>query len=95
MHVDSKVIVKNLPCDGDVGVAGFRLVQKIRQLLELDWEVKVCHTYREANFCVDALAAMACRNGSKMIIYEQPPAHISSLLFADFVGILHSRSVAL
>jgi len=55
----------------------------------------VCHTYREANFCVDALAVMSCRSGSKMIIYEQPPAHISSLLFADFVGILRSRSVAL
>jgi len=63
--------------------------------LELDWEVKVYHTYRETNFCADALAAMGCRSGSKMIIYEQPPAHISSLLFADSVGILHSGSVAL
>jgi len=52
--MDSKVVVKNLTSDGDVGAAGFRLLQKIRQLLELDWEVKVCHTYREANFCVDA-----------------------------------------
>jgi len=30
--------------DCDVGAAGFWLVQKIRQLLKLDWEVKVCHT---------------------------------------------------
>jgi len=38
---------------------------------------------------------MGCISGSKMSIYEQPPAHISLLLFAGFVGILHSRSVAL
>jgi len=54
VHVDSKVVVKNLTSNGDVVAAGFWLVQKILQLLELDWEVKVCHTYCKANFCVDA-----------------------------------------
>jgi len=39
--MDSKVVVRSLIRDGDVGAARFRLVQKFRQLLELDWEVKV------------------------------------------------------
>jgi len=43
VYVDSKVVVKNLTSNGDVGAEGFRLVQKNRQLLNLDWEVKVCH----------------------------------------------------
>lgn len=72
----------------DDETVGFRLVQKIRQLLELDWEVKVCNMYREVNFCVDTLTVMSCRSGFKIIIYEQPDLFgcyiIVALLFICF-----------
>jgi hypothetical protein len=32
----------------------------IRRLFELDWEVTISHSYREANWWVDALANMGC-----------------------------------
>jgi hypothetical protein len=30
--------------------------QQIRGLSELSWEIKICHTFRETNICVDVLA---------------------------------------
>lgn len=56
-----------------------RLVQKIRKLLQLDWEVKVCHCYREA---VNVLANIGCDSGSSVIYYELVPVQISHLLVA-------------
>lgn len=50
--LDSNVMVSNLCDNGDLGVASFRLVQQIRSLLKLKWNVKVCHTYREVNSCI-------------------------------------------
>jgi hypothetical protein len=37
-------------------MCGKALVGKICQLMDLDWEVVVKHTYREANGLTDALA---------------------------------------
>jgi hypothetical protein len=36
------------------------LVEKIRKLLSLDWEIVVHHSYREANQCANALATYGC-----------------------------------
>jgi L1 cell adhesion molecule like protein len=35
---------------------GWSMLKHIRRLLQMEWDVKVCHTYREANRCADALA---------------------------------------
>ena len=46
--------------------------------MELEWEVKVYHTYCEANTCEEALVAMGCNDsGPNWIISEQPPAQLS------------------
>jgi hypothetical protein len=37
---------------------GNRIIHQIGRLLDPKWKVKVCHTYREANSYVDALAAI-------------------------------------
>jgi hypothetical protein len=31
-------------------------LKHIRRLLQMEWDVKVCHTYREANRYADAFA---------------------------------------
>jgi len=72
---------------------GWSLCQKIRRLLHLEWEVKVCHTYREANLCVDALAKLGCSFGSTLICYESCPSQISHLFLADVVGISIPRLI--
>jgi len=38
------------------------LVVKIRQLLELEWEVVIHHSYRQANHYANALTNFGCLN---------------------------------
>jgi hypothetical protein len=39
--------------------------------------------YREANFCVDALASIGCGVGNTMIFYESCPTQIRHLFIVD------------
>ena len=36
----------------------------------MDWDIKVCHSYHEANACADALANMGCNHEAILIFYE-------------------------
>jgi len=56
-------------------------------LLTLEWEIKVCHSYREANACADALANMGCNHGLGLQVYEVCPARFNLLMLADVMGI--------
>jgi hypothetical protein len=61
----------------------------------MDWEVRICHTYREANLCADALAHIGCTMGSNVIFYESCPTQIHTFVAADIAGTRVSRLVSL
>jgi len=93
LDVDSKVVVSNL-VDGKGGpVTGLSLLTNIISLLELNWEVRICHTFREANSFADALANLACDGGSSLIIYEQCHVHMRLCFLADYVGVATPRLI--
>jgi ribonuclease HI len=92
--VDSSVVNNTLNGPNKGSVVGWRLIQEIRRLLALDWEVKVCHSYREANGCADALANMGCEHGLGIRVYDLCPPRLSSLLLADVMGIATSRIIS-
>jgi hypothetical protein len=56
--------------------------------------VKIHHSYREANMCVDALANLGCMISPTMIFYEACPAQVSNFLIADKSGVSFSRVIA-
>jgi ribonuclease HI len=93
-HVDSKVVVQTLNSTNGGSVVGWRLVQEIRRLMALDWEIKVCHSYREANVCADALANMGCDHDPGLQIYNLCPSSLRPLLVADSMGISTPRIIA-
>jgi hypothetical protein len=62
LYVDFSVVVHALQNAKDGGVAGWRLVQEIRRLLELEWKIKEYYLYRETNTYVDALANIRCEH---------------------------------
>jgi hypothetical protein len=74
---------------------GRALVNKIRRLSEMDWNVVVSHSYREANRCADVLANIACSLDYNMKIYESCPTQIKHLLLADIMGIAIPRLISL
>jgi hypothetical protein len=81
--------------DGRGSPFGSALVQKIRQMLALDWEVVVHHSYRESNKCADALANIGSKLGYGSVVYDRCPTQLSSLLLADMMEISIPRLVAL
>ncbi|MCI33000.1 ethylene responsive transcription factor 1b, partial [Trifolium medium] len=94
VHVDSSVVVQTLNSTNGGSIVGWRLVQEIRRLLALDWDIKVCHFYREANACADTLANMSCDHGLGLRLYDNCPSRMSSLLLADIMGITTPRIIA-
>jgi hypothetical protein len=63
--------------------------------LTLDWKVVIRHTYREANFVVDALANVTCDNGSEFIVYDSCLSIVRNCFQTDFLGVFTPRLVAL
>ncbi|GAU27609.1 hypothetical protein TSUD_271500 [Trifolium subterraneum] len=56
VNVDSMVVESVLRMKGRGSPQGRALTSRIRQLLDLEWEVVVKHSYREANKCPNMLA---------------------------------------
>lgn len=66
---------------------GWRLILEICRLLNDGWSVRVSHIYREGNACVDALANLAYNMEVDVLMYEQPPAQLTSLLLSDVIRV--------
>ncbi|MCH81760.1 ethylene responsive transcription factor 1b, partial [Trifolium medium] len=81
------VLLKVISSENLNSKTGWSLVLNIRQLLEWEWEVKIAHTYREANKCADALANVGCQLGRELIFYEDCPPHMKDIVLADVMGI--------
>jgi hypothetical protein len=62
LRSDSLSVVKMLGSEECV-ITDWSVLKHIRRLMKLKWEVLVCHTYREANRCVDALVHLGCELG--------------------------------
>ncbi|CAJ2679356.1 unnamed protein product [Trifolium pratense] len=85
LNIDSEAVVqvvKNRYMSSSLGVA---LVKQIWRLLDMNWEVEVSHTYREANKCADALANLGCSLANEIVFYDRCPSHISDLCNAQKV----------
>jgi hypothetical protein len=57
--------------------------------------VEICHTYREANKCTDALATMGCFLSYDTVFYAHCPASVRDVYAADVQGSSTPRIIAL
>jgi hypothetical protein len=87
LHIDSLVVARNITDNKSSSIIGKSLVERIRRLLELDWEVVVRHSYREANFCADALANHGCLMENDSVFFAACPSKFS------LCGILNLSSI--
>jgi ribonuclease HI len=94
VQVDSSVVNNTLNSSNRVSVIGWRLIQEIWKLLSLDFEIKVRHSYREANVCADALVNMGCEHCLKLRLYDHCPLRLSLLLLADVLRIAIPRIIS-
>jgi ribonuclease HI len=80
INVDSIVVVQVLKKGGTCSAMGLALVKKIKRLIQLEWEIVISHSYREANFCADALASMGCLLDGNTMYFEECPSQMNHLI---------------
>ncbi|CAL0299240.1 unnamed protein product [Lupinus luteus] len=59
------------------------LILVIRDLITLDWDIKLLHTLREGNACADFLAKLGVANTIHLVIYDSPHHELESMLLVD------------
>jgi ribonuclease HI len=60
LNVDSLRVVEVIKYGGISSAMGYSLTKEIHRLVSLEWDVKILHSYREANQCADRFANMKC-----------------------------------
>ncbi|CAJ2662636.1 unnamed protein product [Trifolium pratense] len=95
LNVDSVVVVQAIKTGRFSSSVGLPLVKHIRRMLDLDWEIKIEHAYRESNKCADAMANIGCHLDRETIFYDSCPIRIKELLLADELGITTPRIISM
>ncbi|PNX77836.1 ethylene responsive transcription factor 1b, partial [Trifolium pratense] len=83
LNVDSSVVDRVLHLNGNGSPLGGALINQIRHLLDLEWEVEVNHSYRESNKCADALANIGCTIDSHITYYDSCPPECHFFQFVE------------
>jgi hypothetical protein len=78
LNVDFMVVVQAIFETSKQSSNGSALIQKIRQMLDLDWEVVVHHFYREVNTYADTLVNIGCSLDFDILFYENCLSQLSS-----------------
>ncbi|PKI72053.1 hypothetical protein CRG98_007548 [Punica granatum] len=86
LKVDSKVVKLMITRPSPTAASTELLVNDIRELLVRDWQVQICHTYREGNACADWMGWSATRLSPRSHFYAHPPSGVLPLLLGDLSG---------
>ena len=68
-----------------------RLVASIKALLQQQWEVRVVHVFREANYATDCLANHARDLPLGNHRLHRPPAQVVDWIVHDRIGVSYTR----
>ncbi|MCI60903.1 putative non-LTR retroelement reverse transcriptase, partial [Trifolium medium] len=68
--VDSDSVISIIQNGGGGNVMGHKIVQRIHQMLRLNWEVRLKYIYREENYCADGLANMAFNLSEGIVLFD-------------------------
>jgi ribonuclease HI len=82
LMIDFKIVVNTFLRHNKSSHYGWSLCKQIPRLLQWEWEVKIHHSYHEANMCADVLANLGCMIGPTMMFYEACPAQVNNFLTA-------------
>jgi hypothetical protein len=56
-------------------------MQRVKSLLELSWEVRITHVFREANRCADVLANIGSKGQHDIVFFENPPSQVTQVFY--------------
>ncbi|PPR93933.1 hypothetical protein GOBAR_AA26742 [Gossypium barbadense] len=73
--------------DGEGEYSHKTLLNCIRNLSSRDWELKIFHIYKEANYVINCLWKMSVEDDFVLQEWIQPPDNILSALLGDLLGV--------
>ncbi|PNX56636.1 ethylene responsive transcription factor 1b [Trifolium pratense] len=89
------VVVKVIKTGAISSATGVSLMKSITRLLNQEWEVRITHSYREANMCAHALANIGCSLDLNIMFFDECPSQVVDLLSDDNRGFLSPRVIPL
>jgi ribonuclease HI len=95
LNIDSVAVVQVLKERRFNSSLGSALIKQIWKLLDMDWNIEIFHTYREANKCADALANLGCSLGYDLVFFDDCPLTIRETFAKDNMGISTPRLICL
>lgn len=69
------------------------VIQSVRDIMAMDWIVRIMHTFREGNFCADFLAKLGVNQEEPMVVLESLQSVIRGLLLADRMRVMCNLGV--
>ncbi|CAL1394760.1 unnamed protein product [Linum trigynum] len=92
VHTDSSTAVKLIQTAADHNPHR-GLIAAARQLLSLDWQVRITHVFREENFVADYLASEGHSLSLGVHVFENPSPMLRYWLYFDNAGIETPRLI--
>ncbi|EEF30434.1 conserved hypothetical protein [Ricinus communis] len=84
MNIEDEAVLPSVHSSLAVGIKNF---------LWKDWQVRITHMYREANFSAYFLAKKAAALHLGLHVFDKPPEDIKDIPFQDSCGVSFSRFV--
>lgn len=92
IDMDAKSVVDILSSNLNHSHTNANLVAHCRSLIQQLNGVKISHIYREANSVADQLAKYGADMSTEILLFDQPPVFVSSLVAKDVAGFCYFRN---
>jgi ribonuclease HI len=79
LDVDSVAAVQAIKSGATTSVNGISMIKSICRLLDQAWEVKIVHSYIEANSYADALVNTGCSLHLNIVYFDKCPSQVRHL----------------
>ena len=92
VELDAKIVLDLVQSNTVVNNSFLPLLNDSRSILSSFHQVRVGHTFREANRCADALARIGCSLKEDFVDFDNPPSvEIESYVTTDANGMYYGR----
>ena len=92
VELDAKIVVDLVQSNTVVNNSFLPLLSDYRSILSSFHQVRVGHTFREANRCAEALARIGCSLKEDFVVFDNPPSvEIESYVTTDANGMYYGR----
>lgn len=94
VQLDSTSVVQSIMRIGVGSASGYMLLTKIKDLLLLDWDVRVKHICKEGNRSADILANLGCDSSTHYLLFDRVSACLSQVFYDNARGVSIPRLVS-